>query len=57
MVAQDKRLNDHEDRHLKSDIKLAVIAAELQYIKDTGDQTSKDVKKILERGGANRSTG
>jgi hypothetical protein len=64
MLAQDHRLDahghrldEHEDRHLKSDIKLAVVAAELKYIKDTTDGTSADVKKLLQNVGTNRSTG
>ena len=57
LIAHDERLAEHEERHLKADIKLAVIGAELKYIKDTTDSTSADVKKILQNVGTHRSAG
>lgn len=48
IVAQDSRLEEHEGRHLQSDIKLAVLAAELGHIKETTTETRKDVKKLLD---------
>jgi hypothetical protein len=50
------RLRSLEDTESEQNVKIAVIQANMEHIRTTGDQTSKDVKKILELNG-NRATG
>lgn len=51
-----KRLKMLEDTESEQNVKIAVIEANMEHIRVTGDQTSKDVKKILELNGK-RATG
>ncbi len=51
-----KRIKTLEDSEGEQNVKIAVIEANMEHIKVTGDQTSKDVKLLLKANG-NRATG
>ena len=57
MIAQDDRLNDHDEKHTGHAVQIATIKANMEHIRATGDQTSKDVKTLLRHSNGNRSTG
>ena len=56
LIARDARLSDHakkleehDDRHGKHDVKLAVLTTELKSMNNTLYETSVDVKELLQR--------
>ncbi len=56
MIAQDKRLDGHDNKHVEHDVNHAVLKANLEHIRANTDEMKKDVKDILRQNG-NRSTG
>ncbi len=57
MIAQDDRLVDHDAKHTDHAVQIATIKANIEHIRQTGDETSADVKKLLRRPNGNRATG
>jgi hypothetical protein len=57
MIAQDDRLDDHDNKYTDHAVQIATIKANMEHIRATGDETSADVKKLLRRPSGNRSTG
>lgn len=51
-----RRMRILEDTESNQNVKIAVLEANMEHIRTTLDQTSKDVKKILELNGK-RATG
>ncbi len=47
ILAQDRRLEIHDDRLTEHDIELAEITRDISYIKETSGETRKDVKTLL----------
>ena len=47
LVAQDKRLDDHDTKHSEHDVNHAVLKANLEHIRDNTDEMRKDVKDLL----------
>ncbi len=56
IVAQDKRLDNHDSKHTEHDLNHAVLVANLEHIRSAADETRTDVKELLSQNG-NRSTG
>ncbi len=56
VMAQDKRLDEHDTKHTEHDVNHAVLKANLEYIRATADETRKDVKELLRQNGK-RNTG
>ncbi len=50
LTAQDGRLDKH-------DVNIAVLKANLEHIRTTGDETRADVKVLLQQSNGRRSTG
>ena len=57
LIAQDRRLNLHEERHAKHDTKHAVLETELAHIRADTTETRADVKKLLGAVNGQRSRG
>jgi len=57
IVAQDKRLNAHTNSITNHSVEIATIKANMEHIRTTGDETSKDVKTLLRHSNGNRVTG
>jgi len=57
MLAQDKRLNSHDAKYTEHSVEIATIKANMEHIRETGDETSADVKTLLRHSNGNRSTG
>ena len=57
MIAQDERLDSHDDKYTDHAVQIATIKANMEHIRATGDETSKDVKTLLRHSNGNRSTG
>lgn len=56
VLAHDDRLDIHAIKHSEQDVTNATIAANMEHIKETGDQTARDVKALLKANGK-RATG
>lgn len=56
VMAQDKRLDEHDTKHTKHDVHHAEMKANLEHIRATADETRKDVKELLRQNGK-RNTG
>lgn len=50
IIAQDKRLDNHDNKHTEHDLNHAVLKANLEHIRATADETSQDVKQLLSNG-------
>jgi hypothetical protein len=57
MIAQDDRLDDHDSKYTDHAVQIATIKANMEHIRTTGDETSKDVKTLLRHSNGNRATG
>ena len=55
LIAQDMRLDKHEERHNLHDVNHATISNELQNIRKKTDEIGTDVKELLRQNG-NRSS-
>jgi len=56
LIAQDSRLDGHDVKHGQHDVQIAILQANVEHIRATGDETSADVKELLKLNGK-RSTG
>ena len=57
VIALAKEMKIEREKNNSQDLQIAVIQANMEHIRDTGDQTAKDVKKILSHTNGNRLTG
>lgn len=55
IVAHDDRLDIHTIKHSEQDVVNATIMANMEHIKETGDQTASDVKELLKANGKRAS--
>jgi hypothetical protein len=51
VLAHDDRLDIHTIKHSEQDVTNATIMANMEHIKETGDQTASDVKELLKANG------
>jgi len=56
LTGQDDRLDKHATKHAQHDVQIAILQANVDHIRTTGDETSADVKELLKLNGK-RSTG
>ena len=56
LIAQDSRLDKHDVKHGEHDVQIAILQANVEHIRATGDETSADVKELLKLNGK-RATG
>ena len=56
VLAHDDRLDIHTIKLSEQDVTNATIMANMEHIKETGDQTASDVKELLKANGK-RATG
>ena len=57
LTAKDDRLDGHDDKHTEHDVGIAVLTANLEHIRKTGDDTASDVKELLKQSNGRRATG
>ncbi len=53
LVAQDRRLDGHDEKHAQHDTAHKVLQTKLDNIEKTADETSADVKTLLRQSYAN----
>ncbi len=53
----ETRLTAQDDRLDKHDVNIAVLKANLEHIRTTGDETRADVKVLLQQSNGRRTTG
>lgn len=56
VIALAKEMKAEKAKNSDQDLKIAVIQANMEHIRTTGDQTAKDVKELLRQNGK-RATG
>ncbi len=56
-TAWDDKLRTAVKKIGKHNIEIAIIKANMEHIRNTGDETSKDVKRLLQINGTKRNTG
>ncbi len=57
LTAQDERLDKQDVKHGEHDVNHAILSANLEHIRETADETRKDVKELLRQSNGRRSTG
>ena len=56
VIAHDSRLNEHDTKLTEQAVLNATVSANIEHIRETSDETRKDVKQLLKQNG-HRSTG
>jgi len=56
-VTQDDKVRTAVKKIGEHDVQIAIIKANMEHIRNTGDETSKDVKRLLQINGTKRNTG
>jgi len=57
LIGQDDRLDSHAAKHANHDVQIAILQANVEHIRATGDETNKDVKTLLRQSNGKQSTG
>ena len=53
----DSKFISHDKRISKHDVEIATLAANMEHIKETTDETRKDIKEFLSKSDGARSAG